>query len=350
MNNIILIITFLIGVCGLIFKTTTEDKVTGRNRLNRSGVVVLLLMFLGLLTNMFVNYKEERDKQINDIILKKKNEGDSIRRAQENEMNDLRWSNILDQTKTSLDHSEMQNKLLEKNTKLQEQLSNQTTRFNKVLEDRLRIAQIELFNIKNPLDSMALSFTMVFQPDDEFNSSLRNILKREKKSRYLNIYSEVKSEFPAAVAALQNLVVKTSFFPKEYQNDPWRTEFHATYFKFDLGSKHSFSFDSGRNVEINFDSASNELTVELKGFPCTDMYATLESFNYLCTLPCLIEISRRDETSLINSSIEFKRISLEPLKQKAIQRGIYFYPMNLNVIEVTNTHKAWKSKNQHCLF
>ncbi|MCM5530626.1 hypothetical protein [Parasegetibacter sp. NRK P23] len=369
MSHIVLIITFIISLFGLIFKTTVEDKENGRKRLSNYGWGVLTLMLIGLLLNILININKSNESKEKERAAREKNTNDSLIRELEHQRDSIRWHeqgkemrHILESSKENIRSLESQNKLLEQNNSLHMQLSTETKKNNVFLRERLAASQRELINLKNPIDSLSLNLKVRFAINQETHNNLLSVIRSENKiGDYTNISKLLQEKMPEVINSIRSILVSFTFYPSS-NIETTNANFYSTVYTFNFVLLDTNFWNNEKGVEVYYRENKKELVFQLKEISPVDVRIgvtiseqkaiNVESFNDLCNQYCLIDIERVDKNSSLNfESSQLFDIELRPTRKSVTFRGFFFTPSEEHLYKKkVSSFKAWIFKDFACYF
>lgn len=362
MQYIFLIIAFFISLFGLVFKTTIEDKLTGKKSLNNYGWIVLLLMILGLCINLFINYNSAEDNEKKSMQAKI----DKLELQNQLELQLRHTKELLDSTTLNFRKSQDQSNTLSNNLQEQKRISNQAIILSKLLSEQLKQANNQLANAKedlenltDPIDSMNISFRMQLWPSKATIDSVLSLMKDTTANEYTDVLPLIRTRYQELYQSLGTHIISVKFYLDD-DDDKFNLVAGLSYSEFQYELKIMKELLPRWNKNLDYivypfrlfcDAIKNEMTLEANEIPVTkmDIYKT-KSFRKLCQKKVDVTVLRNPQKSKLQYGLSLRGIYLQPQKRRHNQAGIRLALLDTQLTHAPNIVCGWETKSENCRF
>ncbi len=280
MSYLILILTFLIALSGLLFKTTEDTPGRKRKKLNLAGWFVFLLSILALSINIFIKQQDEFKQKENSKNLENNRIRDSLIALNEKREITLRW----EANKKSLEKSDsnlrIQKKLLEDNLAAQKKITELTETANEYLKTKLEQATSGIEDVAYPIDTLLLTLRLSISVSGDTYEYLDSLIPKTRWEYSEDLLSilDIKDVTELYYIA-GTFIVSISVFKKE--ND------------MEAGLKYSFLTNLYSLKLVRFSRKKKELIFAFSPIgPFTMFNTDFNNMRQMCTCPMQVSMHR----------------------------------------------------------
>ena len=312
MRTWIIVISFIISLTGLLFKTTEEGK-NGIKKLNKWGIILLSFMIMAVVLNFITSRQEKIDA---DLALQKRIEKDSFETFEK-------------QSHWRIDSLKMQN-----------------------IVDRLQLEQGDVKDIKLPIDSLLLSFNLVFKIKNEqkFDFYESSVKGGEWYPRYDINRFELLSEQNKSLFA----DFSTMLFTVTLQTDDLALAYKFNFEDVPKFLDNSFNFNTGfPNKEtatysgLYYDFNSKQIQILTNKAKCNEIEKmTGNNLSSICKTKCFLSIFSLE---LPTSDFEVDLMNVE-LSNAKNDHHITFEDFQAISPADEETYEWYSTQPSHCEF
>jgi hypothetical protein len=288
MKSWIIIITFIISITSLLFKTTYETP-TGVKKLNKWGFVLLIFMISALIINFLIT---NADKKETKLKIEKQKTIDALALIEK----ENRWkittvtnAAIIERLQSDLLLSNEIKKQQEENIYIQKN-------FNNFLIEKISSSQKDLNNIRFPTDTLYLSFKITLKCNDPnkimyYEKLFENdsLYSRGYVNQYQNLLKKSPEEFEKftdmqfAIGIDKGNDTPTFYF--NYKNVPKLLENNYDYHLYNSDEKTTFS-------TIYFRPNTKELEIYTNRVKAEEIRKSGSSnLKNICNSKCILDIT-----------------------------------------------------------